>query len=40
MKEYELESRHKLIILLEAWNKPEEVKKWRAKLAQAEANRE
>jgi len=32
-----IESWNNLIELYEAWNKPEEAKKWRAKLAQAEA---
>jgi hypothetical protein len=29
-----------LIDLYEAWNKPEEAEKWRAKLSQTEANTE
>jgi hypothetical protein len=35
-----LESFHNLIELYEAWGKPEEAEKWRAKLPQTEAVRE
>jgi hypothetical protein len=35
-----LESWHNLTQLYEAWNKPEEAEKWRAKLMQTEAIRE
>ena len=35
-----IESLNNLIALYEAWNKPEEAEKWRAKFPQTEAERE
>lgn len=35
-----IESWYNLITLYEAWNKPEEVEEWRAKLSQTEAVKE